>query len=226
MGFLSIKTSIKGDKPVNQDAILTYEDDTLIVLALADGLGSVTSSDKGSMAICRSVIKNVKMSIQTSSPLSGTNIINYWVTSLRMKGLNPADCLTTSSFVLVNKKTQKVTTAQIGDSQIYLVIDGQLIDYAKDKEFSNITECIGPNKAVRYDINTLHFEKSLRILVASDGICDEFVPSTVQVMMEYLAERYSAIPKKSRNMALSRDVRKSFSRLNSDDKSMVFVWNE
>lgn len=226
LGFSSIKTSIKGDKPVNQDAILTYEDDTLIVLALADGLGSVPRSEKGSMAICRSIIKNIKMSIQTSSPLFGTNIINSWDTSLRMKGFNPMDCLTTSSFVLINKRTQKVTAAQIGDSQIYLVIDGQLIDYAKEKDFSNITECIGPNKAVRYDVNTLHFEKNLRVLIASDGICDELEPSTVQAMTDYLVERYSAIPKNSRNQALSREVRKSFSRLNSDDKSMIFAWNE
>lgn len=138
-GFSSIKTSIKGDKPVNQDAILTYEDDTLIVLALADGLGSAPCSDEGSKAICRYVVKNVRMSILTSSPLSGTNIVNYWDAMLRMKGLNPQDCLTTSSFVLINKKDKKVTAAQIGDSQIYLIPDGRFIDNAKEKDFANIT---------------------------------------------------------------------------------------
>lgn len=225
-GFSSIKTSIKGDKPVNQDAILTYEDDTLIVLALADGLGSAPCSDEGSKAICRSVVKNVRMSILTSSPLSGTNIVNYWDAMLRMKGLNPQDCLTTSSFVLINKKDKKVTAAQIGDSQIYLIPDGRFIDNAKEKDFANITECIGPGNSVKYSVTGHHFEDSIRVLIASDGICDELEPNTIPAMTDYLAERYSAMPKGKRNLALSGEVRRSFYKRNSDDKSMIFLWNE
>ncbi len=224
--FLSIKTSIKGDKPINQDAILTYEDDTLIVLALADGLGSAPYSHKGAKAICRSVVKNVRMSILASSPLSGTNIVNYWDDLLRMKGLNPQDCLTTSSFVLINKKDKKVTTAQIGDSQIYLISDGCFVDNAKEKDFANITECIGPGNSVKYSVTGHHFEDSIRVLIASDGICDELEPNTIPAMTDYLVERYSAIPKGKRNLALSGEVRRSFSKRNSDDKSMIFLWNE
>lgn len=224
--FSSIKTSIRGDKPVNQDAILTYEDDALIVLALADGLGSVPYSDRGSHAICRSVIKNVRLSISTSSPLSGTNIVNYWDTLLRKKGLNPHDCLTTSSFVLINKKDKKVTAAQIGDSQTYLIPDGKLIYNMKEKDFANITECVGSCNGAKYNVNVLRFEKSIRVLIASDGICDELEPNIITEMADYLVERYSAIPKERRNLILSGEVRRSFSKLNSDDKSMIFLWNE
>ena len=224
--FLSIKTSIKGDKPVNQDAILTYEDDVLIVLALADGLGSVPYSDKGSKAICRSVIKNVRMSILTSSFLSGTNILNYWDALLRMKGFKPQDCLTTSSFVLINKKDKKVTAAQIGDSQIYLIMDGRFIYSMKERDFANITECVGPSNGVKYNVTGYHFENSIRVLMASDGICDELEPNTIPAMTDYLAERYSAISDARRNLVFSGEVRRSFSKRNSDDKSMIFLWNE
>ena len=224
--FLSIKTSIKGDKPVNQDAILTYEDGTLIVLALADGLGSMPYSDKGSLTICRSVVKNVKKSIQTSSPLSGTDILNYWDASLRMKGFALQDCLTTSSFVLINKREKKVTVAQIGDSQIYLILDGKFIDNSKEKEFANITECVGLGNGVKYSVCGLHFEKSIRVLIASDGICDELEPNIIPGLADYLVERYSTIAKEKRNLVLSGEVRRSFSKRNSDDKSMIFLWNE
>lgn len=226
VGFSNIKTSIKGDKPINQDAILTYEDDILIVLALADGLGSVPCSDKGSKAICRSVVKNVRRSILTSSPLSGTNIVNYWDALLRMKGLNPQDCLTTSSFVLINKKDRKVTATQIGDSQIYLILDGASLIMSREKEFANITECVGPGYNIKYSVTSHHFEKSIRVLIASDGICDELDPNTIPAMTDYLVERYSAIPKGKRNLFLSGEVRRSFSKRNSDDKSMIFLWNE
>ena len=224
--FATIKTSIKGDKPVNQDAILTYENDDLIVLALADGLGSATHSDKGSFAICRSVIENVKIALRTSSPLSGTDILNYWDTMLRVRGFNPRDCMTTSSFAVINKQNKKVTTAQIGDSQIYLIVDGKLIYTTKEKDFANITECLNPSNVVKYDVNSVHFENSIRVLIASDGICDEIDPNAVPEMTDYLIERYSSIPIKKRNLALSGEVRRSFSKRNSDDKSIIFFWNE
>lgn len=226
MKFATIKTSIRGDKPVNQDAILTYENDALIVLALADGLGSAIHSDRGSNAICRSVITNVKIANRTSSPLSGTNILNYWDTSLRVRGFNPQDCLTTSSFVVINKQTKKVTAAQIGDSQIYLVLDGKLIYNATDKDFANITECLKPGIAVKYDVNSFHFEKSIRVLITSDGICDELEPNAISDMTDYLIGRYSSIPQRKRNLALSVEIRRSFSKRNSDDKSIIFLWNE
>lgn len=226
IGFATIKTSVKGDKPVNQDAILTYEDDALIVLALADGLGSATHSEKGSLAICRSIIENVKIARRTSSPLSGTNILNYWDTKLKVKGFNPQDCMTTSSFAVINKQTKNVTTAQIGDSQIYLIVDGKLIYTTKEKDFSNVTECLNPSKVVKYDLNSVHFENSIRVLIASDGICDELEPNAIPEMADYLIERYSSMPTKKRNLALSGEIRRSFSKRNADDKSIIFLWNE
>ena len=225
-GYSSIKTSIRGDKPVNQDAILTYEDDALIVLTLADGLGSVPKSDLGSKAICQSVIQNVKLSTRTSSPLSGANIVNYWDTSLRMKGYNPQECLTTSSFVLVNKKEKRVTAAQIGDSQIYLIPDGIYEESSTEKDFANVTECIGVGQSAKYCIRSVRFDNCIRVLIASDGICDELEPNAIPELAEYLVNRYSAIPEKKRNLALSGEVRRSFSRRNSDDKSMIFLWSE
>jgi len=225
-GYASIKTSIKGDKSVNQDAILTYEDATLVVLALADGLGSAPCSEKGSRTICRSIVSAVRKSILTSAPLSGTNIVDYWEAQLRMKGFNPQDCLTTSSFVLINKKNKKVTAAQIGDSQIYLILDGIFIDNTKEKDFANITECVGSSNGVKYSITSHFFENTIRTLIASDGICDELEPNSIPLMADYLVKRYSAIPKRRRNLALSGEVRRSFSKRNSDDKSMIFLWNE
>lgn len=225
-GLPSIKTSIKGDKPINQDAILTYEDNFMVVLALADGLGSAPHAREGSKAICRAVVKNVRKAVLSGAHLSGTNIVRWWDTYLRKNGLNPKECLTTSSFVLINKQENKVTSAQIGDSQIYIVNDGTYEPNNLEKDFTNITECVGNGGAVRYSVKNYLFQNSIRILIASDGICDELDPDSIPQMTDYLVSRYASIPRRKRNLLLSADVRRSFSRLNPDDKSMIFLWNE
>ena len=225
-GFPSIKTSVRGDKPVNQDAVLTYEDDALVVLALADGLGSVPHARDGSRAICRSVVRNIRKAVLTGAPLSGANIINWWDAYLRRRGLDPRECRTTSAFVLINKKENKVTSAQIGDSQIYVIPDGAYEADTFEKDFANITDCVGNGGAVRYGVKSCRFRESLRVLIASDGICDELEPDSIPLMAEYFVTRYASVPQHRRNLLLSAEIRHSFSRLNPDDKSMIFLWNE
>lgn len=224
--FSVIKTSIKGDKPINQDAVLFYENDVLIVLALADGLGSAPHSAQGSLAICRTVIKNVKRAMRFSKPLSVAKIKADWRTSLQKKGLKPSECLTTSSFVIINKREKKVTTAQIGDSQIHIITDDVTKESLAQKDFANITDCIGDQKDVHYNTNTLFYNKSIRVLITSDGICDELESGKIPIVFANLVNCYSSIPQRNRNAALSREVRNSFSKLNSDDKSMIFLWNK
>lgn len=219
-----IKTSVKGDKPVNQDAIRTYEDSNLVILALADGLGSSRHSEVGSSLICRSIVREVKKAYNDHRGLSPVDVLKYWYSFVTNRGYSPIDCQTTSSFVIINKDKKKVTTGAIGDSRIIIRIDGKLIESEGEKDFLNETDCIGGCHIPVYETSSFTYTDALEVVIASDGICDEIECGAEGAFIDYLEEKYRPISSCQRNRALNREVKSVFGNRNNDDKSIIALW--
>ena len=223
-GLEVIKTSIKGRKPINQDSVRVYSDVAVSVLCIADGLGSAIKSSIGSRLVCRAVVDCVRKSLESQFPLSTKAIVQRWHFLVSKTGMSPRDCMTTCSFVIVNQHSKKVTIGRIGDSAIYVEIDGVVMSGKEQKDFLNETEALGDGNSIPFSTESWSYCDSVRVLLATDGICDELDDSSISSLMEYLATRYNCVSLKSRNHKFSHEIRSAFGNKNYDDKSIVFAW--
>ena len=94
-----------------------------------------------------------------------------------------------------------------------------------EKDFANLTECIGGEPHSRYNIYNYTFKDSIRVLIASDGICDELEIDSLTEMLEYLTGKYEDIAQRRRNQKFAGEIRRTFAGLNADDKSILLLWN-
>jgi serine/threonine protein phosphatase PrpC len=225
-GYGLIRTSIKGDKTVNQDAIRFLEDGDLLVLCLADGVGSAPMSREGARAACKAVTDMVRKSQRASTPLSSTDILRRWKLILDKKGLDAADCQTTSSFVIVNRGARRISTGHVGDCRIAVKTDGRFFDIHEEKDFLNETDALGGRKPQAYRMSNMDYHDDFAVMIASDGIGDELEESTLPMLLDYFKDTYSRIPARERNYRLSLEVRCALGHKNGDDKSIICLWKD
>lgn len=221
-----IRASVKGDKELNQDAIRFMEDGDLLVLALADGVGSAPMSHHGAKAACRAVTDTVRKSRRGATPLSSAEIVHRWEDLLGRKGLHPEECWTTSSFVIVNRAANRISMGHVGDCRIVVRADGKTIDVREEKDFLNETEALGSHRYSGYRMTSVDYCEDYAALIVSDGIGDELEDETIPGLIDYFKDTYSHIPEHDRNYRLSLDIRRTLGRRNGDDKSIIFVWKD
>lgn len=219
-----IKTSIKGKKAVNQDAVRFYSDGPVSVFCVADGLGSAMESGYGSRMACRAVVDSVKMARKYNLSLSSKSIVDRWLSMVSKRGFSPRDCMTTCSFVIVNQQNCKVTIGKIGDSAVFAIIDGIMVSERESKDFLNETEALGDGCLRQFVTNSFNYADSFRILLASDGICDELDNESIPSLLEYLRDNYSSVQKRLRNRRFYNEIRSTIGNKNYDDKSIIFAW--
>lgn len=220
-GASIIKTSLRGAKPVNQDAIRVYSDGALIGLCVADGLGSSPHSEVGSRLACQSFMDCVRKSRKHGLPLVFSDISNKWKALVTNKGFSTDECLTTCSFVLVDTVTNRILEAHVGDSGTILCIDGTVCDLREEKDFLNETQPLG---RAPFKVSRWKYEKDFCILMASDGISDELDTEKLPELLDYFREKYETIASNRRNILFSSEIRGSLSKKNNDDKSVICVW--
>ena len=167
-----------------------------VLLAVADGMGGANKGEYASSTLVKHIVssflnledefKNEKaMSrwVYKVSKEANSMILEKANSDKEFKGMG-----TTLSLVLLVK--DKLLTAQVGDSRVYLLVDKELVQITEDQTYVNylikskgmsveeakthpkrheLTNAIGTKEALNIDINVRKY-KSERILVCSDGL--------------------------------------------------------
>ncbi len=223
--YSHILTSVVGKHRNNQDAIKYFESTDKVIAIVADGLGSRKKSAVGARLICRMMVEELETK---QLPLQSIDIVSpiKWYEHLEKEKLNPDDYCTTCSFAVIDKISKIISVGQIGDSPIFVGIDGSSIVVLKqEKEFSNITTCLGGREKSSFTINNFKFNCNMRVLVTSDGIGDELDGSNIESLFSYLSSKYQPYSKKSRSRRFTKEIKATVGKVNNDDKSAIYIWS-
>ena len=224
-----IQASVPGDKPdniPNQDYIEVFENETIFIGAVSDGLGSSLHSKEGARLACECVIDILKkeVSVIYFNTLSD-KITKQWQHLVVQNNELINDYRTTNSFVSVFKKEKIIIAGQLGDVMISLRIDGLFRHFeTTQKEFSNETDCLGSGKNERYKIAKYEFGHSFDFLIATDGISDEIEPLKLEAFQNYLNDKFQNIAIDNRNIELQSEIEIIMKDKNNDDKSLLYTW--
>ena len=123
-----IQATVPGDKPdnlLNQDYIQVFENDTIFIGSVSDGLGSSLHSNDGARLACECVIdilknENSDVGFNTLSD----KITEQWQHLIKQNNGLIKDYRTTNSFISVFKSEKIILAGQLGDVMISLRIDG------------------------------------------------------------------------------------------------------
>ena len=224
-----IQATVSGDKPdniPNQDYLQVFENETIFVGSVSDGLGSSLHSKDGARLACECVIDILKK--ENSSVDFNTltdKITKQWQQLVVQNNGVIKDYRTTNSFVSVFKKEKIILAGQLGDVMISLRIDGLFRHFeTTQKEFSNETDCLGSGKNERYKIAKYEFGHSFDFLIATDGISDEIEPLKLEAFQNYLKDKFQNISLENRNSELQSEIEIIMRDKNNDDKSLLYTW--
>lgn len=224
-----IQATVAGDKPdnlPNQDYIQVFENDTIYIGSVSDGLGSSLHSKDGARLACECVIEILKNeNSEVDFNALSDKITKHWQHLVEQnKGLIK-DYRTTNSFVSVLKKEKIILAGQLGDVMISLRIDGLFRHFEiTQKEFSNETDCLGSGKTERYKIAKYEFGHSFDFLIATDGISDEIEPLKLEAFQNYLKDKFQNVSTDNRNIELQSEIENIMEDKNNDDKSLLYTW--
>ena len=224
-----IQATVSGDKPdniPNQDYIQVFENDTIFIGSVSDGLGSSLHSKDGAQLACECVIdilkkENSEVDFNTLSD----KITKQWQHLVKQNNGLIKDYRTTNSFVSVFKKAKTLIAGQLGDVMISLRIDGLFRHFeTSQKEFSNETDCLGSGKSEIYKIAKYEFGHSFDFLIATDGISDEIEPLKLEAFQNYLKDKFQNLSLENRNSELQSEIAIIMKDKNNDDKSLLYTW--
>jgi len=224
-----IQATVSGDKPdniPNQDYIQVFENDTIFIGSVSDGLGSSLHSKDGAALACECVIdilkkENSEIGFNTLSD----KITKQWQHLVEQNNGLIKDYRTTNSFISVFKKEKIILAGQLGDVMILLRIDGLFRHFeTTQKEFSNETDCLGSGKNERYKIAKYEFGHSFDFLIATDGISDEIEPLKLEAFQNYLKDKFQNVSIDKRNIELQSEIENIMKDKNNDDKSLLYTW--
>ena len=224
-----IQATVPGDKPdyiPNQDHIKVFENDTIFIGSVSDGLGSSIHSKDGAALACECVVdilkkENSEIGFNTLSD----NITKQWQRLVEQNNGLIKDYRTTNSFISVFKSEKIILVGQLGDVMISLRIDGLFRHFeTAQKEFSNETDCLGSGNFERYKIAKYEFGHSFDFLIATDGISDEIDPFKLEAFQNYLKDKFQDLSVEFRNSELKSEIETIIQDKNNDDKSLLYSW--
>ena len=208
----------------NQDSYLIYRNKKIVVLAIADGLGSHKYSKVGSKAVVKAV-KSTFIDFENGGvPFKQitSTIYNRFVNSIPKKYVNEA--ATTCAFVVISEKNG-VFAGQVGDGLCYLKInDSSYILKPKTDEFSNIVTPLNPIKEnVLWKTKHFNIESNdeVDIMLATDGISEDIIPGKEDGCLEYCISKTKKKIHFLSNMALKKIILNWNVPGSLDDKSIV-----
>lgn len=223
-----IHASCMGTAPdhLYQDYIMVEDSENYLIAAVADGLGSKISSQRGANLICQFIINFFKKEDSDRfAPSFSDNIIEEWYQFLSSKGVASSDCQTTSSFLFFDKVSSRILMGSIGDSPIFYRQDKEeVVALSHSKEFLNETECIGGRTHPHYRLKELKFNEAFDCLIATDGFADEIIEGREEGLFDYLESKYMKIRVSERDTMLKRELVSTIKGLNPDDKTLFYCW--
>lgn len=168
----------------NQDVVYEAESETAKIIVIADGVSSCTNAGKGAEIACKAVsdiMLNETAYMFSSSSGKVADLLSAYV----YKQLNIAakkdnqpisSYSSTLSFVCYNKISREIMTFILGDSLIYMILDGNMTLACKPKLFddSKTYTTTTQNVAEIIEINVFLSQNSTLYLLATDGAWKTF----------------------------------------------------
>lgn len=212
-----------------QDYRLVCETDSLLIVAMADGLGSASHSDSGSRFACEETVRYFMRHFedeQSSSEICRA-LASAWAARVKKLSSCMHDFSTTLSLLVVDKHRKHVLLGQLGDTMVAYRKDGDRATFVhvSDKEFINETCCLGNRfKNSDFKFVDLYFDDTFDFMIATDGFADEIVSEQLDRLFDYFKKKYGPMARKHRNYTLKKEIQEIMSTKNSDDKTLVFGW--
>lgn len=222
---------VKGpEKEILQDAIGVVNHKDYILLIVTDGLGSAKHSDYGAKTAVRAVEKaiiqwrnlekkNVRVLIQL--------IHFFWNLIIGDSDYNKNSCLTTCLFAYIDKKSNEVILAQLGDGVLFFDSKKEST-IIKSSEDYNYTKSLGSSKSFDdWNIKKTYCEdKSFSLMMTTDGISEDIVEGKEKDFTESLILEMSKIKKNCRNNYLRRLLKNWPTKYHTDDKTICIAWEK
>ena len=220
--------SVRGRKHIkenmpNQDAFSLYRDDDLIVMTVADGLGSKPKSDAGAEKVCKVVpecVKAWKRSGNTSVKSLVSMIADRWQDGMDHINDYAATCLLS----ILDK--EGITLVQVGDGMVYGIIDNQevLLEEKTDEDFTNITSSIASADLDDWKIKQYRItEKScFAIVLSTDGVSEDLLSAKRKDFTEYLVAQLDSNEDKS--AMLNSMLEDWGGKYSLDDKTLAILY--
>ena len=174
----------KKNKLECQDVIFQSESNTATIIAIADGVSSCENSKRGAEIACKAVsdimLGETEYIFASPREKAAGLLISYVQGKLReeaAKGNSSFESYSsTLSFVCFNKLSGEIMSFVLGDSLLYLMMDGKLTLACTTEHFSGnqtyTTTTDGVEKVV--EIKRLYSYRNVKFVLATDGAWREF----------------------------------------------------
>lgn len=224
-----VSASVKGVKAPrvpNQDILKVEEFESCFLAVLADGLGSAKFSRLGAK-LARDSVERAFLKRNESTHGWIETIPAVWKELVSLRRKRPADCATTCAIVVVNQSTKTVTKATLGDTSVFVKTDQCPCRISNSREeFLNETACLGSTNHQEFQIEEFTYSKTVEILMATDGIAADLEVSKLDGFMAFLKASFEGLSKSKSRSFLRKSISGAFSKMNNDDKSMIYAWLE
>lgn len=183
--------TVKGEHFINQDSFICEKKGDILVVVVADGLGSKKNSHIGSKEVCEVIFEQAQKN--DNIDLDFVECIHKkWIENLE-KNYDISECCTTCLFAIL--KEGEIAVGQLGDGIIYYIDDKKNHIFKDDKEdhFANQTNCLNKNtKSSEWEFLKIKTEGKVNIFLSTDGLCigDESKEDIVSFWREF-EEGYS-----------------------------------
>ena len=208
----------------NQDALKTYCNTFGEVAVVSDGVGSLRTSEYGSKAACRAVIRaawNWKQ-MDEKTELLLAEIHQNWLAEV--EPFSPEESSATCLFV-IRPKQGKIVLGMLGDGLVaVLKTDGSYEELIENKDvcFLNQTTALSPDTQIgHWRTLLLDQDECCAIVLCTDGVADDLLPEKRADFVRNLYEQGQhfavvTLAGELRNMLENWPVPK-----HSDDKTLV-----
>lgn len=215
--YLIIGRSMMGrDKIENQDSFSVYYDDSQIVVAMADGLGSAVFSKEGSKKAADFAC-SILSQIDSLASFPGM-LLERWKTSLSGK-LALYD--TTIKFIKIT--SEKISFGGIGDGWIALCGAAGYRDVVSNNTFSNQTDSIlSFDFAERFINECVSVNDFETILISTDGFSEDIDKDNGKAFLEEV-KREIIQSRESFEKDLETTLMDWPVQTNCDDKTVVII---
>ncbi len=218
---ISAKTDVGIVREMNQDS-LAYGmlSNNSCYAVVCDGMGGAAGGNIASAKACEVISECIKDSFKDkfSFELDGKKCLSNAVKKANKEVLaeskNDEDLYgmgTTAVVVLCDTEEKKAVVANVGDSRIYKLSEGQLSQLTHDHSYvqilidsgviseedalnhprrNMITRCVGTNSDIIVDCEILPFEENEVLLLCSDGLTNYV--NKEAILQELLAEDFES----------------------------------
>lgn len=224
LGGCSIRGSAHVRKRMpKQDYTLCKQSSDMIIVAVADGLGSHAKSHKGSRIVCQSV---EKVAHEFRKGISGreteflTLLTHLW--KARIYPDTPDECGTTC-LLAIRFPNADIFLAQLGDGCLVYELDGHIQTLSqKEYDFVNITDSIGSADLQNWNYCCLpDIRRDFTLYMHTDGI--DICEDKQAWMLHSLQEETAHFQKDTEVTLFLRDLLKqSWEGELDDDRSLAY----